>query len=67
MNSAVWALIGVIVGTLGTGFINWLLQTRTSQALYLLEVQNKKIDLKNIPQIEEQINNKNHLIRSYSE
>lgn len=30
MTEAAWALVGVAIGTLGTGFFNWLLQSKQS-------------------------------------
>jgi nitrogen fixation-related uncharacterized protein len=45
VSEAAWALVGVVIGTLGTGFFNWLLQSKQfehNKEMFLL--QNKSAE-----------------------
>ena len=45
MNEAIWALVGVVIGTLGMGFINWLLQYKQfKHNKEMLSLQNKSAE-----------------------
>ena len=66
MTAAVWALIGVVVGAIFTGFFNWLLQTRQfshNKEMFLL--QNKSGEMvKSV--LVEMLNHRSYTDRSFS-
>lgn len=65
MNSAVWALIGVIVGTLGTGLINWLLQKNQFQHnVNMYHLQNKSSEVVK-QMLLDMLNHKSYVDRSF--
>ncbi len=66
MNEAGWALIGVVVGAIGTGFFNWLLQTRQfSHENEMFLLQNKSsIMVKSV--LTEMLNHRTYTDRSFS-
>ena len=66
MNDAGWALLGVVVGALGTGFFNWLLQTRQfthEKEMFLLE-NKSAVMVKSI--LSEMLNHRSYTDRSFS-
>ncbi len=66
MTAAAWALIGVVVGALLTGFFNWLLQTRQfshNKEMFLL--QNKSSEMvKSV--LAEMLNHRSYTDRSFN-
>lgn len=65
MTAAGWALLGVVVGAISTGFLNWLLQTRQfghDKEMFLL--QNKSaVMVKAV--LQEMLNHKSYTDRSF--
>ncbi|WP_040551589.1 hypothetical protein [Rheinheimera nanhaiensis] len=65
MTEAGWTLLGVIVGALGTGFFNWLLQTRQfSHEKEMFLLQNKSSTMvKSV--LNEMLNHRTYTDRSF--
>ncbi|WP_162615852.1 hypothetical protein [Solilutibacter oculi] len=65
MTEAGWALLGVVVGAIATGFFNWLLQSRQfahDKEMFLL--QNKSgVMVKSV--LQEMLNHKSYTDRSF--
>ena len=65
MTDAGWALLGVVIGAIATGFFNWLLQARQfshDKEMFLL--QNKSgIMVKSV--LQEMLNHKSYTDRSF--
>jgi len=66
MSDAGWALVGVIVGAIGTGFFNWLLQSRQfSHEKEMFLLQNKSaMMVKSV--LAEMLNHRIYTDRSFS-
>jgi hypothetical protein len=65
MSDAAWALCGVIIGILGTGFFNWLLQARQFQhnrEMFLLQNRSSEV-VKSM--LTEMLNHRSHIDRSF--
>lgn len=66
MNSAAWALMGVLVGTIGSGLINLLLQKnqfKHNLSMYLLEHKSAE-SVKEI--LSDMLHHKNYVERSFT-
>ncbi len=65
MTEAAWALLGVVVGAIATGFFNWLLQSR--QFLHdkeMFQLQNKSAEMVKII-LTEMLNHRSYTDRSF--
>lgn len=66
MTNAEWAILGVIVGTIGTGFFNWLFQCQKfkhEKEMYLL--QNKSSEtVKSL--LSDMLNQRTYVERSFT-
>lgn len=65
MTEAGWALLGVVVGAIATGFFNWLLQSRQfSHDKEMFQLQNKSAEMvKRI--LTEMLNHRSYTDRSF--
>ena len=65
-NSAVWAILGVIVGTLTSGLVNWLLQkNQFRHNIDMIRIQNKSADfVKEL--LTEMLNHRSYTDRSFT-
>ena len=66
MSEAIWALIGVVVGTLGTGLFNFHAQRRQfehNKEMFLLQNRSAEV-VKQL--LSDMLNHKSHIDRSFS-
>ena len=65
MTEAGWALLGVVVGILGTGLVNWLMQSRQfAHEKQMFQLQNLSAEMVKAV-LQEMLNHKSYTDRSF--